>query len=417
MARILLCVGGGIAAYKAPMLVRDLIRAGHEVQVLMTKSAGAFVTEMSLSTVSKRPVRTTLLDASAEGEVGHIDLADWPDLVVVAPGTANLMARAAAGMANDLVTTVLLATQAPVLWAPAMNTNMWNHPATRANLATLAERGAAFVGPGEGDLACGWVGAGRMVDPEEIVTAVDSALTRASGDKPWAGKRVLVSAGPTRAYMDPVRFVSNASTGAMGVEIARSAMEQGAKVTLVAGPLQVTVPEGIERIDVETASQMFDALHEQLSAGSIDLVAMVAAVADYAPGNPAADKLGKSDAVEQMSSIQWKRERDLLSTLCAEFAKDTFFLGFAAQTSSQESPEEVEKELLAYAREKLERKGCQAIFVNRVGIQGTGFGSPTNAGWLLRSGREGAEASGTLRPKGELADWLLEKLGDEVGGT
>ena len=209
--RVLLIVSGGIAAYKAPDLVRKLIAVGCEVQVIMTEAAGAFCTELSLATVSGRPVRRSLFDPGEEtGSVGHIALADWPALVLVAPATADLMARAAHGLANDLASTVLLATQAPVLWAPAMNTNMWRHPATRANLETLRERGGSFVGPDSGELACGWIGEGRMIDPPLIAEAVRERLQPAV--RALEGRRVLVTAGPTRAYLDPVRFISNAST-------------------------------------------------------------------------------------------------------------------------------------------------------------------------------------------------------------
>jgi phosphopantothenoylcysteine decarboxylase/phosphopantothenate--cysteine ligase len=412
MARILLCVGGGIAAYKAPMLVRELIRAGHEVRVAMTDASSAFVTELSLSTVSKHPVRRTLLDASAEGEVGHIELADWPDLVVVAPATANLMARAAVGMANDLVTTILLATRAPVLWAPAMNTNMWLHAATLKNLATLRERGARFVGPDDGDLACRWVGAGRMVDPEVIVEAVSSALGPDEGGA-WKGRRVVVTAGPTRAYLDPVRFVSNASTGSMGVSIAKAALELGAEVTLVAGPLQVSVPAGIRRVDVETATEMYEALCSELDAGA-DFVAMVAAVADYRPSVPAEHKLGKADALAQMRALEWTKERDLLASLCETYGEQSYFLGFAAQTADEKAEQSVEDQLLSYARDKIARKGCDSIFVNRVGVPGTGFGSPTNAGWLLYASDDQVEASPPAMAKGALAHWMLAQLGPRL---
>lgn len=196
--KVLLIVSGGIAAYKAPALVRALVKSGHDVQVIATQAALSFTTALSLSTVSGRPVRTSLLDPAEEGTVGHIELADWPDIVLVAPATADLMAKSAHGLAGDLASTVLLATQAPVLWAPAMNTNMWRHPATVANVRTLAERGANFVGPDAGELACGWVGEGRMIDPDIIAARVQSLL-RDAGAASWAGKRVLVSAGPTRA--------------------------------------------------------------------------------------------------------------------------------------------------------------------------------------------------------------------------
>ena len=250
--RVLLIVAGGIAAYKAPELVRALIAAGCAVQVVLTPAARAFVSELSLAVVSTRPVRSSLLDPAEEGRVGHIELADWPDLVLVAPGTADLLARAAAGLADDLAATVLLATRAPVLWAPAMNTNMWQHPATQANLGTLRARGADFVGPDRGALACGWIGEGRMIDPPQIVAAALARLDHLAQETAlagaWTGRRVVVSAGPTRTYIDPVRFVANASTGAMGFALAGAARRLGADVTLVAGPVELATPPGLRRV-------------------------------------------------------------------------------------------------------------------------------------------------------------------------
>jgi len=260
--RAILCVAGGIAAYKAPALVRALVKEGFEVRVLLTDAARSFVSELSLAAVSGYPVRSRLLDASEEGTIGHIELADWADLIIVAPGTANLMARAAHGLADDLVSCVILATLAPVLWAPAMNTNMWRHPATQENLATLRSRGAHVIGPDSGELACGWVGEGRMIDPPEIVAQARRIL---QGKSLWSGRRVLVSAGPTRTYIDPVRFIANASTGAMGFAIAEAAAELGADVTLVAGPVDRPTPRGVTRVDVETAEEMHGALSGRLA--------------------------------------------------------------------------------------------------------------------------------------------------------
>jgi phosphopantothenoylcysteine decarboxylase / phosphopantothenate---cysteine ligase len=430
--RVLLGVSGGIAAYKAPELVRAFVAAGVEVQVVMTPAARAFTTEMALATVSRRPVRVELLDAGEEGRVGHIELADWPDLVVVAPATASIMARAAAGMADDLLTTVLLATRAPVLWAPAMNTNMWCHPATRHNLATLAQRGAAFVGPDRGELACGWVGQGRMIDPPIIVEHARTMLREAAtlrvpvegrgGSDPrvpsgasygaaWAGRRVLVSAGPTRAYLDPVRFLTNASTGAMGFAIAEQAACRGADVTLVAGPVQRATPPGVRRIDVETAEQMLAAMDEVLRAAPCDLVAMVAAVADLAPRIPSAGKLEKTALLSAFEPGAWALGVDVLATLVQRFGDRSFFLGFGAQTV--DDGQEVHATLLQAGRDKLARKGCHAIFVNRVGVPGVGFGSDTNTGLLIhrpRDGHDSAEDAGEPRSKPALAGWLLERL-------
>lgn len=451
--RVLLGVSGGIAAYKAPELVRAFVAAGIEVQVVMTPAARAFATEMALATVSRRPVRIELLDAGEEGRVGHIELADWPDLVVVAPATANVMARAAAGMADDLLTTVLLATLAPILWAPAMNTNMWRHPATRASLATLANRGATFVGPDRGELACGWVGEGRMIDPPIIVEKarelLRDAMTRARGsaiagprgealtqarggttagargeviaggdstleasvapsdDASWSGRRVLVSAGPTRAYLDPVRFLTNASTGAMGFAIAEQAARRGAEVVLVAGPVERATPEGVRRIDVETAEQMLAAMDQELRASPCDLVAMVAAVADLAPRHPSEGKLEKAALLSALEPAAWTLGVDVLATLVERFGDRSFFLGFGAQTV--DDGRDVSASLLAAGRDKLARKRCHAIFVNRVGVPGTGFGSDTNTGVLIHRD-ELVEDAGAPRAKAALAGWLLERL-------
>lgn len=413
--RVLLGVSGGIAAYKAPELVRAFVAAGIDVQVVMTPAARAFATELALATVSRRPVRVELLDAGEEGRVGHIELADWPDLVVVAPATASLMARAAAGMADDLLTTVLLATRAPVLWAPAMNTNMWRHPATVHNLATLAERGAAFVGPDRGELACGWVGEGRMIDPAVIVARAQARLrepatarTGEAGDPTrWAGRRVLVSAGPTRAYLDPVRFLTNASTGAMGFAIAEQAARWGAHVTLVAGPVQRATPVGVHRVDVETADELLAAMDQVLRAGPCALVAMVAAVADLAPRYPSPGKLEKAALLSALAPGAWVEGVDVLATLVQRFGERSFFLGFGAQTVDE--GQDVPTCLLHAARDKLARKGCQALFVNRVGVPGVGFHSDTNTGLLVhRDGR--VEDAGEPRAKPALAAWLLDRL-------
>ena len=416
--KILLVVSGGIAAYKTPELVRAMVAQGMEVQVVTTPAASAFVTELSLATVSKRPVRSSLLDASEEGAVGHIQLADWPDLVVVAPATADIMARATAGLADDLATTVLLATRAPVLWAPAMNTNMWRHDATRSNLAMLRSRGAHFVGPDAGELACGWIGEGRMIDPPLIVEAATALLAAGRSTDPWAGKRVLVSAGPTRAYLDPVRFVSNASTGAMGFAIAEVAAARGAEVVLVSGPVDQATPPGVRRRHVETAEQMLEAMDEELRGRPQDLVAMVAAVADVTAAKPVDAKLDKNDLVAALEHGAFVRGVDVLSTLTARHGARGFFLAFGAETSATDDPQKLRAELEKAGEEKLRSKGCQAIFVNRVGVAGTGFGSDTNTGVLLVGGSAGTTVldPGPPMPKRALAGWLLDRLAPFVGG-
>ncbi|MDC0715322.1 bifunctional phosphopantothenoylcysteine decarboxylase/phosphopantothenate--cysteine ligase CoaBC [Nannocystis bainbridge] len=416
--RVLLIVSGGIAAYKTPELVRAFVAAGCEVQVVMTPAAAAFVSELSLATVSTRPVRKRLLDPEEEGHVGHIELADWPDLVVVAPATADLLARATAGMADDLAATVLLATRAPVLWAPAMNTNMWRHPATQANLATLRTRGAEFVGPDRGQLACGWIGEGRMIDPPLIVAAALARL-RPPARGPWTGKRVLVSAGPTRTYIDPVRFVTNASTGAMGFALAEAARSAGAEVTLVAGPVELATPPGVRRVDVETAEQMFAALEGELSQGPYDWVAMVAAVQDLEIDGGAARKLEKAELLARLPTFGWRAARDILAALTARFGRGapagtprSRFLGFAAQTVEDGPEDRLQQELIRLGEAKLRAKGADAIFVNRVGAPGVGFASATNAGLLLTRDVDAiaVNASGPPIAKAALATWLLDAL-------
>src|SRR5262245_35846410 len=285
--RILLAVSGGIAAYKVPELVRALDRAGFAVRCALTEAATRFVSPLVLQTLTREPVRTDLLDAGEEGQIGHIELADQADAVVVAPATAHLLARMAAGLADDLVTTLLLATRAPILVAPAMNVNMWEHPATQANVAALAARGVRFVGPEVGSLACGWEGAGRMAEPE----AIGAALERLLGPASLAGERVLVTAGGTREPIDAVRAIVNRSSGKMGFALAAEAARRGAEVVLVAGPSALATPAGVRRVDVESALEMRDAVRAELAGTNV--VVMAAAVADFRPGAPVAEKIKK----------------------------------------------------------------------------------------------------------------------------
>ncbi len=417
--RVLLIVSGGIAAYKAPELVRAFVKQGVDVQVVVTEAALSFTTALSLATVSGRAVRRSLLDPAEEGSVGHIELADWPDLIVVAPATADLMAKAAHGLAGDLASTVLLATGAPVLWAPAMNTNMWKNPATVANLGLLRARGASFVGPDAGELACGWIGEGRMIDPPLIVEAAQEKLREGGSTRgSWAGKRVLVSAGPTRAYLDPVRFFSNASTGAMGFAIAEVAASRGAEVVLVAGPVQRPTPAGVHRRHVETADQMLEAMDEVLRGAPQDLVAMVAAVSDLVSSRPAGEKMPKDDVVDALSEGAFVEGVDVLTTLTERYAAGSFFLGFGAQTvnAPEAGPQSqtVRDALLEAGRSKLVRKGCQALFVNRVAAPGVGFGSDTNTGLLLMDRGNDVRDPGPPLPKRALAGWMLDQLVQET---
>jgi phosphopantothenoylcysteine decarboxylase/phosphopantothenate--cysteine ligase len=358
-----------------------------------------------------------LLDTEEEGRVSHIELADWPDVVLVAPATADLIARAATGMANDLVTTCLLATRAPVLWAPAMNTNMWRHPATQGNLATLAARGASFVGPDSGELACGWVGEGRMVDPPLIVTAVLDLLSKMGlAGASWSGRRVLVSAGPTRAHIDPVRFVTNASTGAMGFAVASAAQRRGAEVTLVAGPVDRPTPTGVRRVDVCTGEEMLRAMEAELEPGGYDLVAMVAAVADVVPGAVSQSKIEKPELLGRLDGLSWSLATDVLSTLTINHTDNCIFLGFAAETVDSGDEAAVVSALRRAGVAKMRAKGCRALFVNRVAAPGVGFASDTNAGILLVDGEDEPEAlpSGPPVAKVELAGWILDRVGERL---
>jgi phosphopantothenoylcysteine decarboxylase/phosphopantothenate--cysteine ligase len=359
--RILLGVSGGIAAYKAAELLRRLRERGHEVQVVMTESATRFVTALTFQALSGRPVRTSLWDEAAEAAMGHIELARWAQRVLIAPATADLIARLAAGQANDLLTTLVLATRAPVLLAPAMNQQMWAHPALQANLQLLRERGVQTVGPTSGSQACGDFGAGRMSEPEQIVAALRDPPLPAAGR--LRGRRVLITAGPTLEDIDPVRFLGNRSSGKMGFAVAAAARAEGAEVTLVAGPVALPTPEGVSRIDVRSAQAMHEAVFNALPGQ--DLFIGAAAVADYRP----AERL---DRKRKKSGERWSIELVLNPDILAEVAAQSprpFMVGFAAETN------DVEK----HARDKLQRKRLDMIAANHVGQPGCGFESCDNA--------------------------------------
>jgi phosphopantothenoylcysteine decarboxylase/phosphopantothenate--cysteine ligase len=415
MARVLLAVSGGIAAYKAPELVRELRRRGHEVRVMVTHGATNFVQIPALAAVSGQVVHSELFRPEGEVEIGHIELADWAEIVVVAPATAHVMARARYGLADDLVTTVLLATRAPIVWVPAMNPNMWQHAATQENFNALLARGHRAIGPDRGELACGWTGEGRMSDPIVIADRLGEML-RSAGDA-WAGKRVLISAGPTRVYLDPVRFLTNASTGQMGFELARALREAGADVTLISGPVERSTPHGVQRVDVETADQMFASMCACLDEHAVDAVLMVAAVADLRIVGAASGKLEKDELIAGVEKIRWEKERDLLREMCSRYRPATRFMGFAAQTvEAIDDSGEIDRQLKAMGLAKLQRKGCDAIFVNRVGVPHTGFSTPTNAGHLLFAGGR-CVSWHAVQPKNELAKNIIEELGDAWWGN
>lgn len=390
---IILGVTGGIAAYKAPELVRRLRERGSSVQVVMTASAGQFVTETALQAVSGQPVRQSLWDREAEAAMGHIELARWADLVLVAPATAEFMARLAAGSAPDLLSTLCLATRARIVIAPAMNHVMWANPAVQANRALLEERGVTLLGAEDGDQACGETGPGRMMQPDDIVAAIQS-MTPASTTTfgPLKGKTVMVTAGPTREAIDPVRYISNRSSGKMGYAIARAARDAGAKVILISGPVNMDEPAGVERVDVETAEQMFAATHEHIK--RVDIFVGAAAVSDYRPANRQRNKIKKTKSAMQLDLV---KSPDTLASV-AKLDGGPFTVGFAAET------EQIRK----YALAKLGDKNLDMIVANKVGAE-CGFDSEDNAVDVYWCG---GERNFPLTTKVELAAHLIRLIAD-----
>ena len=372
LTRILLGIGGGIAAYKAPSLVRDLRFRGAEIAVVLTENARHFVAETALQAVSGAKPRSTLWDAEAEAAMGHIELARWADAVVIAPATANLLARLAAGMADDLLTTACLATTAPIFVAPAMNMRMWLHPATQRNVERLRDDGVTVLGPADGEQACGEFGPGRMLEPFEINDAVLAALRTSPVLR---GVKVLVTAGPTREFLDPVRFISNRSSGRQGFAFAAAARDAGAQVTLVAGPVSLPTPRDVERIDVVSAAQMKEAVAQQV--GEADIFVSVAAVADYRPSEFYAQKLKKSERNGEQMRVLLQENDDIVGSI-ANATPRPFVVGFAAET----------RNALAYARDKRLRKKMDAIVVNDVSGSGIGFDSFDNEVTLIHDGGE-----------------------------
>ena len=381
---VLLGVSGGIAAYKSPDLVRRLRERGHEVRVLMTRAAQDFITPLTLQAVSGNPVHTTLLDQQAEAAMGHIALARWADMVVIAPASADILARLAHGLADDLLTTLCLATEAPVITAPAMNRQMWVAAATRANVETLEARGVLLLGPGEGGQACGEVGEGRMLEPVDLAARIDGLLAANEFD----GLNVLITAGPTREAIDPVRYLSNHSSGKMGYALARAARAAGGSVTLVSGPCELVAPSGVHRVMVESADDMRDAVMDRIEANDIFIGA--AAVADYRPSDTVTEKIKKTAEPMDLALV---RTPDILAEVAGHRDRP-FTVGFAAETQALETN----------ARDKLERKHLDMIAANLVGSPGLGFGSDSNA---LRVFWKGGEVDLGEASKSELAGRLV----------
>ncbi|MBP7148412.1 MAG: bifunctional phosphopantothenoylcysteine decarboxylase/phosphopantothenate--cysteine ligase CoaBC [Acidobacteria bacterium] len=388
--RVLLGVGGGIAAYKAAELVRSLVRDGAEVQVILTARAAEFVTPLTLATLSGREVAQTEFPPVAPPKIGHIELARWGDALVVAPATANILARFARGLADDLLSTVYLAFQGPVVVAPAMNPKMWDHPETRENIERLARNGVVVVDPEEGYMACGDEGAGRLATIQRIAA---EALWAARRSRSLAGVRVVVSAGPTHEPLDPVRFVGNRSSGKMGFAVAAAAVARGADVTLVAGPTAVAPPFGPRVLRVETALEMREAV--RAAAAHADVVIMVAAVADYRPRAAAGRKISGKD---QPLVLELVPNPDILAELCRQRRPGQVIVGFAAETG----------DAVAKGRAKRERKGCDLLAVNDVTTAGAEFGADTNVVALI--GRDGAAEALPLMPKRAVAERLLDAV-------
>nr|WP_263970768.1 bifunctional phosphopantothenoylcysteine decarboxylase/phosphopantothenate--cysteine ligase CoaBC [Xylella fastidiosa] len=394
--RLLLCVSGGIAAYKSLELVRCLCGAGAQVQVAMTASAQQFVTPLSFQALSGQSTRTTLWDGNAEQAMGHIELARWAERVLIAPASADVIARLAHGLADDLVTTLCLATTAPLIICPAMNHNMWLHPATQANVAMLLGRGVQVIGPENGPLAEGVSGLGRMSEPEAIVVALVQGVSPAPVHGGlFHGQRIVISAGPTFEDLDPVRYLGNRSSGKMGFALASAAVSHGAEVVLVAGPVYQPTPPGVTRVDVRSAAQMRDAV---LSAFPADVYIGAAAVADYAPKSVLPQKIKKSG---QTLILELVRTQDILSEVAAQTANLKFVVGFAAETH----------DVACYARGKLAAKHLDLIIANQVGIVGNGFESDDNAVTAYWQGGERVFASCS---KVELAERLLALIAERM---
>ena len=385
---IVVGVSGGIAAYKAAELVRILVTRGARVRVMMTRNAAEFITPLTLQILSSNPVATDTFSLTQESGIGHIQLADTADAIVIAPATANVIAKAAVGIADDLLTTVLLAARCPIAFAPAMNVHMYAHPTVAENVARLKARGVTIIEPEEGALACGYEGKGRLCDPMVIAEELERMLSAQN----LAAERILITAGPTQEPIDPVRFVSNRSTVKVGFALARAAWRRGAEVRLIAGPSSLPTPRGVERIDTVSAQQMLEATSQNFPWCST--LIMAAAVADFRPAHPAAEKIKK-----QARGLELEMEAiaDALPRLAAKKG-DRLMVGFAAETGDLEEN----------AREKLRRKKLDLIVANDVTLEGAGFGSDTNIVTLI--GQDGRAESLPRLAKNEVADLILNRF-------
>ena len=397
--RVLLIIGGGIAAYKSLLLIRELARRGIETQVILTKGGAEFVTPLSAGGLSGETVFTDLWELDEQADMGHIELSRSADMIVVAPATANLMSRAAHGVADDLATTTLLATDKRVLYAPAMNVRMWEAAATQRNVTSLAADGALFIGPDVGDMACGEHGPGRMAEPDAIADAVqgallgDMSLDGLRGNKPITGRKAVVTAGPTREAIDPVRYISNHSSGLQGYAIAQALADQGAEVTLVSGPTALPAPHGVTRVDVESAQDMLAAVETALPS---DIFVSVAAVADWRPATRHDKKAPKpKNSIPPLAMVE---NPDILATICKSKSRPKLCIGFAAQTH----------DVVELARAKRGRKGCDWIVANDV--SGDVMGGQHNAVTVVTTT---GEESWSRADKRSIARRIAVKIGQE----
>ncbi|MDF1506639.1 bifunctional phosphopantothenoylcysteine decarboxylase/phosphopantothenate--cysteine ligase CoaBC [Robertmurraya sp. DFI.2.37] len=385
--KVLLCVTGGIAVYKAAALTSKLTQAGAEVKVILSESAAKFVTPLTFQALSRNDVYIDTFDEKDSKVIAHIDLADWADLVLIAPATANIIGKIANGIADNMISTTLLAATSPVWVAPAMNVHMYEHPAVQKNIETLHRFGYQFIEPNEGYLACGYVGRGRLEEPEKIVELITAFF------KPQpsilSGKKIVVTAGPTREKIDPVRYITNHSSGKMGYAIAEEAVRFGAEVVLISGPVSLQVPKGVRFISVESAEDMFNAVMGEYS--STDIVIKTAAVADYRPKIAYDDKVKKKDGAEV---LELERTKDILQQLGNE-KKDQILIGFAAETNRVEE----------YARAKLEKKNADMIVANNVKERGAGFATDTNIVTIYK--KDGSSLELPILSKQEVARKIL----------
>lgn len=390
--RILLGITGGIAAYKSIELIRLLTKAGAQVQVVLTEGAKAFVTEMTLQAISGNPVRSTLLDPNAEAGMGHIELAKWADLIVIAPASADFMARYTQGMANDLLSTLCIATESPVLIAPAMNQAMWRHPATQANSALLTQRGVLSIGPADGAQACGDIGPGRMSEPTDIFTAITHHFQNTMLEQNLAGQHWVITAGPTMEAIDPVRYISNHSSGKMGYALATAAIARGASVTLISGPVQITTPVGVNLVAVKSADDMLTACEHAMQSQA-DVFIGAAAVADFKMKMASNQKMKKQSNTDEVQ-LTLVKNPDIIATL-AQQKRAKVMVGFAAETQN----------VIEYAKSKLERKGLDIIIANDVSRSDIGFNQDENQVTVITTNKVWEPAKAT---KSELANQLVE---------